>query len=167
MRKWERAIRQWRVFKRDERGAQLVELAIVIPIFLILFATVAEFGRFFYEYTTLAKAARVGTRHLTNKCINGTEDTAAKNLVVFGNTAGSGTPVLKGLTTSNVQIVRKNAAGATVTAGVPQTATVQIVNYQYQPIFDLGKLLKSSTLSMNVQVSPSVTMRYLLSQPCS
>ena len=49
-------------FTRDESGLQLVEAAIVIPIFLVLFAATAEFGRFFYEYTTLAKAARAGSR---------------------------------------------------------------------------------------------------------
>ena len=36
-------------FRRDEQGVQLVELAIVIPIMLLLFAGIAEFGRYFYE----------------------------------------------------------------------------------------------------------------------
>ena len=51
--------RWWRLhnlqrFRRDESGVQLVEAAIVLPIFLVLFAATAEFGRYFYEYTTLA-----------------------------------------------------------------------------------------------------------------
>ena len=42
-------------FRRDDRGVQLVELAIVLPILLLLFAGVAEFGRYFYEYSTAAR----------------------------------------------------------------------------------------------------------------
>src|SRR6266851_4064402 len=89
-------------FGRDERGVQLVELAIVLPIFMLLFAATAEFGRYFYEYTTLAKATRVGARYLATAAVKTSEDTNAKNIVVFGNAAGTGTPILTDLATSNV-----------------------------------------------------------------
>ncbi|HEX2271797.1 MAG TPA: TadE/TadG family type IV pilus assembly protein, partial [Pyrinomonadaceae bacterium] len=93
-------------FRRDERGVQLVETAIVIPILLLLFAGVAEFGRYFYEYTTLAKASRVGARYLAAKAAGGPNNwqANAKNIVVYGNIAGTGTPILSGLTTNNVTI---------------------------------------------------------------
>ena len=145
---------------RDERGTQLVELAIVIPIFVVLFAATAEFGRYFYEYTTLAKASRAGARYLATSAVNSTEDGAAKNIVVYGNTAGTGSPLLPGLTTSNVVITR--VGGVPV---LPQTVKVQITSFKHQPIFDLGALTKVSSLSLNVDVKPSVTMRYLLTQP--
>ena len=147
-------------FARDERGTQLIELAIVLPIFLMVFGAAAEFGRYFYEYTTLDKAARAGSRYLTNKAVSGTEDAKARNIVVYGNAAGTGSPVVKGLTTAHVVITRQGGA-----ASVPQTVTVQITGYKYQPVFDLGKLIKVNTLSLNVDVKPSVTMRYLLTQP--
>jgi Flp pilus assembly protein TadG len=147
-------------FAREERGAQLVELAIVLPIFLVMFGAAAEFGRFFYEYTTLDKAARAGSRYLATAAVNVTEDSKAKNIVVYGNPAGTGAPIVKGLTPANVTITR--AGGVPV---LPQTVTVQITGYKYQPVFDLGKLIKVPSLSMNVDVKPSVTMRYLLSQP--
>src|SRR5215813_9949810 len=84
-------------FRRDESGIQLVELAIVLPILLMLFGAVAEFGRYFYEYTTVAKAARVGARYLATAAVKPAEDANAKNLVVYGNTAGTGSPVISGL----------------------------------------------------------------------
>src|ERR1041385_7548847 len=87
---------------QDERGVQLVELAIVIPILVMLFAATAEFGRYFYEYTTLAKASRAGARYLATSAVNATEDAKAKNIVVFGNAAGTGSPVLTGMSTANV-----------------------------------------------------------------
>ena len=146
--------------RRDERGIQLVELAIVIPIFVMLFAATAEFGRYFYEYTTLAKASRAGARYLATACVKTAEDTNAKNIVVYGNSAGTGSPVLTGMTTDNVTITRQGGVPV-----LPETATVQIFNFKHQPIFDLGKLLKLTSLSMNVDVKPSVTMRYLITQP--
>jgi Flp pilus assembly protein TadG len=150
-------------FRRDDRGVQLVELAIVIPIMLLLFAAVAEFGRYFYEYSTVAKGARVGARYLAAKSANSTStnwQANAKNLVVFGNTAGTGSPILTGLTTANVTVEYQGG-----TVGVPDLVKVSIVNYKHQPVFDLGKMLNSSSLSLNVDVKPSVTMRYLLTQP--
>jgi Flp pilus assembly protein TadG len=147
-------------FRSDERGVQLVELAIVLPIFILLFGATAEFGRYFYEYTTLAKSARVGARYLATAAVNSTEDTNAKNIVVFGNSAGTGNPILSGLTTANVSITR--SGGVPV---LPQTVTVQITDFKHQPILDLGAITKTPTLSMNIDVKPSVTMRYLLTQP--
>ena len=150
-------------FRRDDRGVQLVELAIVLPILLLLFAAVAEFGRYFYEYSTVAKSARLGARYLASKSAvsNSTNWQAnAKNLVVYGNTAGTGSPILSGLTTANVAVAYQGG-----TPGVPDTVKVSIVGYQHVSVFDLGKMLNTPSLSLNVDVKPSVTMRYLLTQP--
>ena len=151
-----------RTFKRDDRGLQLVELAIALPVMIVLFAGVAEFGRYFQTYTTLAKGSRVAARYLATARVNGADDPAAKNLVVYGNTAGTGNPIVNGLTVDNVSITRRNGAGA-VTTGFPSTVTIQITNFKHTPVFDLGKLMNTS-LSLNVDVKPSVTMRYLLTQ---
>ena len=159
LRRWRRLL--WlRSLRRDDRGIQLVELAIVLPLFMILFGATAEFGRYFYEYSTLAKATRVGTRYLTNAAVNTTEDTKAKNLVVYGNTAGTGSPIISGLATSNITITRSGG-----TTSLPQTVTVQVVNFKYEPMLNLGTLTNNSTFSMNIDIKPSVTMRYLLTQP--
>ena len=149
-----------RRFARDERGLQLAELAIALPICLLLFGATAEFGRFFYEYSTLAKATRAGSRYLVTAGVSNTEDTRAKNIVVYGNPEGTGSPVVKGLTTENVTITREGGAPK-----LPETVKVQITGYKYQPIFDLGALTRTPSLSLNVDVKPSVTMRYLLTQP--
>lgn len=161
-----RALRRLRRFVgpdrlcKDERGVQLVELAIVLPIFVMLFGATAEFGRYFYEYTTLAKASRAGARFLTTSAVNSTEDAIAKNIVVYGNSAGTGSPILSGMTTGNVVISRQGGVPV-----LPQTVKVQITNFKHQPIFDLGKITKIDSLSLKIDVKPSVTMRYLLTQP--
>jgi Flp pilus assembly protein TadG len=141
----------------------LVEVAIVLPLLLMLFAGVAEFGRYFYEYSTAAKAARLGARYISSKAIHSASvnwELNTKNLVVYGNTAGTGTPILPGLTVSNVDI-KYEGGTYTGSAGVPDKVTISIVNFKHETIFDLGKLTNSA-VSLNVDVKPSVTMHYLL-----
>jgi hypothetical protein len=150
-------------FRRDEQGVQLLELAIVLPIMLLLFAGLAEFGRYFYEYSTLAKGARVGARYLAAKSASSTTkdwEGNAKNLVVFGNTAGTGAAILPGLGVDNVDV--QYIGG---TAGVPERVKVSIVNFPHESLFDIGAFLHNPDLSLNVDVKPSVTMRYLLTTP--
>ena len=57
------ALKTW----RDERGTQLVELAIVMPILLLLLGATAEFGRFFHTYTTLLKGTRAAARYIVSQ----------------------------------------------------------------------------------------------------
>lgn len=143
-----------------ERGTQLVELAIVLPLLLIMFGAVAEFGRFFYTYQTLSKATRAGTRFLTNEPANGTSDEMARNLVVYGNTEGEGEPVVVGLSASHVRVTRTGG-----TAVLPERVTVRIENFRYRPIFDLGGFVGKRSLTLAINVSPSTTMRFLSTTP--
>ncbi len=155
-----------RALARNEQGIQLAELAIVLPILLLLFAATAEFGRYFYEYTTLAKAARGGARYLVTAKVNCYEANQARKLIVFGNTDGTGAPLLDGLELDHVTVSPNDGAcDGNPVAGVPETITVSISGFQHKSLFNLGGLLKSETFSLNIDVKPSVTMRYLLTTP--
>jgi Flp pilus assembly protein TadG len=140
-------------FARCERGTQLVELAIVLPVMLALFGATAEFGRFFYTYQTLSKATRSAARYLTVEPLGGSDEQAA-NLVVYGNTAGTGDPLVEGLTTGHVDIERGGG-----NASMPPLITVRVEGFTYRPLFDLGALVGSPSISLNIDVSPSTTMR--------
>lgn len=140
-------------FARCERGTQLVELAIVLPILLALFGATAEFGRFFYTYTTLSKATRAGARYLT-VAPPGVTDEQAQNLVVYGNTSGAGEPLILGLTADHVDISREGG-----NPSMPELITVRIEGYTYQPVFDLGALVGRPEVSLGIEVAPSTTMR--------
>ena len=145
-----------RAFARSESGTQLVELAIVLPVLLVLFGAAAEFGRFFYTYQTLAKSTRSSARFLTTKAVEGPDgDTIATNLAVYGNTDGSGDPLVHGLGPEHVAIVREGGVGTNY-----ERVRVQIQDFEYQPLFDIGGFFGDATLSLNVNVSPSTTMRY-------
>src|ERR1700682_2155511 len=95
-----------RRFFRRENGTQMVELAIALPMMLILLGGLAEFGRFFYTYTTLTNAVRGGARHACKweKGASWTVPEVSK-MVVYGDFSDtSNGPILPGLTTANVQI---------------------------------------------------------------
>lgn len=51
-----------RRFFRDERGTTLVELAIVLPVFLLLFLGLIDFGRLGGEYVFAEKAVQLASR---------------------------------------------------------------------------------------------------------
>jgi Flp pilus assembly protein TadG len=143
--------------KSNEHGAYLAEVAIVLPLMLIVMAAIAEFGSYFYTYTTLSKATRGGARYISAKVYTSTERTKAKNIVVCGNLNGcsAGQEILSGLTASNVEIT---STGSPI---LPTTVTVRIVNYRYQSLFDLSKWAGGAIWD-DVSVSPSTTMRYML-----
>jgi Flp pilus assembly protein TadG len=159
-------IKRLRRLARRERGTQLVELAITLPLLLMMFAAVAEFGRYFYTYATLAKATRAGSRYLSAVPVksggaNAAEDAKAKRLVVYGdmNASDSSTPLAPGLTTANVQITRSGGVPS-----VPATVRVEIVGYNYAPLINVGKVAGESSW-LDVPVRAGTTMRYLLNHP--
>jgi len=51
--------------KRNERGANLVEFAIVVLLLLLILAGIADLGRAFYGYNVITNAAREAARYGT------------------------------------------------------------------------------------------------------
>ena len=47
---------------RSERGAELIELALVLPILLLVFAGIVDFALMFQRFLTVSNAAREGAR---------------------------------------------------------------------------------------------------------
>jgi hypothetical protein len=151
-----------RRFLRRERGSQLVELAIALPVLLLLLGAATEFARYFYTYSTLTNAVRAGARH-ASKWQRSASWTfpETSNMVVYGDfTDTSHGPIVPGLTTGNV-IVQANGPSANNVDSV----TVKIVNYKYQPLFDVGKLTGIPSLSLNIDMNASATMHQLFNGP--
>ncbi|HKE58611.1 MAG TPA: TadE family protein [Pyrinomonadaceae bacterium] len=151
-----------RRFLKEERGTQILELAIAMPVMLLLLASVGEFARFFYTYTTLTNAVRGGARHAC-KWERGASWTVPETsrMVVYGDFSDtSNGPILPGLTTANVAI---DANGPSINN--IDSVTVRITGYNYTPIFDLGALTGVSALSLNVPMNASATMHQLYNGP--
>ena len=114
-----------RIKNRDnERGSTLVEFAIGATVFLTAMFAVLEFGRALWVHNALADAARRGARYAT---LHSPADiNQVKNVVVYGDPAGGGQPMLDNFSTSNVDVTYN---GFGLNDG---TVTVKITNYKFQ-----------------------------------
>ena len=149
-------------FLRRERGSQMVEVALTLPIMLVLLGAVAEFGNLYYQYSTLTTACRAGARHAC-KWERGASWTypETSNMVVYGDYSDTSKgPLLPGLTTANV-VVQANGPSVNNIDSV----TVKIVGYRYVPLFDLGQLTGIPALTLNVPLNASATMHQLYNGP--
>ncbi len=140
---------------RKVRGVALVEFALVLPLLLLLSFITTEFGRALYEYITVVKSVRNAARFLSVQT-PGTQTTAARNMVVYGNAAGTGQPLALGLTLARVSTPTWQTVGVDPAM---QTVTVRVSGYSFTPLFTgtLGLPMSSLTYS-----DISATMRAAL-----
>ena len=116
--------------KRRERGVATIEFALALPMLLVIMLPILEFGRAYYQYNTLAKSVRQAARYLSVRSPNVDVD-KARNIVVYGNTAGTGTPLVPGLSLSNVPTP---TYGTTGTYPTLNTVTVTVTGYTFVPL---------------------------------
>lgn len=162
MRKKTLTLRGIRRFGKSERGTQLLELAIALPVCLTLLAALTEFARFYYTYTTLTNAVRGGARHASKWEKNASWTVPeTQRMVVYGDFSNtSNGPILPGLTTSHVVVTSNGPSVNNI-----DSVTVKINGYTYQPLFDLGKLTGISGLSLKIPLKASATMHQLYNGP--
>jgi hypothetical protein len=151
-----------RRFLKKERGTQILELAIALPVMLMMLGAVGEFGRFFYTYSALDNAVRAGARHACKWERNASWTVPeTSRMVVYGDFSDtSNGPILPGLTTSNV-VVQANGPSVNNIDSV----TVSIVNYRYTPLFDLGAITGIPSLTLDIPMNASATMHQLYNGP--
>ena len=173
MRKLLDRFRKLRGMVGDESGGTLAEMALTLPVLIVMLAGVSEIGRYFQSYTTLAKSTRAAARYLSNHQYNTTEIARAKNLVICGSltTCTGDQRLVKGATVENVCIETTKVAGSEqiefVTVSIPRDATKTCdadeiaVKLAYQPIFNLAALLNNDSFALTYPLAPSTTMRYI------
>lgn len=146
-----------------QRGLVAVEFAIALAILMVLMLATAELARAFSQYNTLTKTTRDGVRYLAENALDGTTKIVAipatlesetKNLVVYGNAAGAGAPLLEALAPGHVNVTG-SAANGTVTVSVA---------YPYQPM--IGAVLPmfgvAADRSLVFTLQSTVVMRAFL-----
>ena len=150
---------------RTRRGIATIEFVICAPVLLFLMLATAEVGRLLYQYNTLMKAARDGARYVAaHASDNGTRvvsistqvSNETRNLVVTGNIAGTGTPVLPGLSIDQVDVEVDEPSNGFVRVVVDDYLYIPILGATL-PTFGLGDPIN---LSMPLRVT--VVMRSLL-----
>ena len=122
------------MMKTPQKGVALIELALIIPLLLLLTFITTEFGRAMFEYNAITKSTRDAVRYLTFQT-PGTRITEARNLIVYGNPGGTGRPLVRGLTLANVPAATCCTWQLTGTNPVINTVTVRVTNYTYHSLF--------------------------------
>ena len=110
--------------RRTQHGAALIELALITPLLLLLTFITTEFGRAMYEYNAVVKSTRDAVRYLSVQT-PGTHVTEARNLIVYGNIAGTGTPLAR---TRAQRGVKPSAAMFDSSTGTETASVVTTLN---------------------------------------
>ncbi len=119
----------------SQRGQAVVELAFQIPLMMALLFGAFQIARVFYVYHSLQKALRGGAGVVArsvnvNYC--DAEDTAltdVRNVVVFGNLQGVGSPVVQGLAPDMIEILpERGTANSTALTECPCTEDLESCN---------------------------------------
>src|SRR5579864_4082507 len=140
--------------RNKQKGSVFVEFALSFLVLFSIFTGAFEFGYAFYAYNTLVNAVREGARYASLKPYDsgsstpsGAFNTAVQNMVVYANPNPSygAAPILRGLSTSNVNLTVLTNGSA------PTQMTVSISNFSLDAVFG----------TINLNGNPSVTFPYL------
>lgn len=144
-----------------QRGVAMVELAVALPLLLLLLLGVAELGRMLYQYNNLLQANRDAVRYLAGKAWNSNLgqieidpllEAKTKNIAVYGvPVAQPGYELVPGLTT------------AEVTVGTVGSEHVQVsISYVFQPVIGSGlPALIGDAIPLNIPLVATTVMRGL------
>lgn len=122
----------------NQSGIALVELAIAIPAMMVFMLLTAEATRVMYQYNTLTKLVRDGSRSISSHLLAGSSQSGltseelqtTKQLIVSGKPQG-GDALLAGLSEDDISITM-NSIGS----GGTQRYYVEVsAEYQYVPLF--------------------------------
>ncbi len=147
---------------RHVTGLAVVEMAIVLPILILLTLSAGEFGRAFIQYSRLSHRVQSAARFVADNALQGSTGVAlltdniasqARNLAVYGTTSVGTTPAVPGLTPSDVQI-----------SVTPNGVVSVAITYEYEPVigdflptFGLGQDIAVGSIALN----PRTVMRAL------
>jgi len=140
-----------------QRGQSLLEFAMVLPLLLLIALGVIEFGRAYYQYNTLSKAVREAARYMSMQKYDSVGRDRAKNMAVYGNREGTGTPCLPGLTVGNITVTPRDHEGGQPgpsETNPPRWVKVSVTGYTFQSMFP-------KVVPISASFTPSVEMRYV------
>lgn len=129
-----------------------MEFTLLLPLLLVLSFVTVELGRAVNRYNATAKTVRDAVRYLSVQT-PGTHATEARNLIIYGNTAGTGAPLDPQLSAANVAAPVWRTVGS---APLINTVTVTVTGYRFRP---LSSVVFGTRFSTVVFSDISATMR--------
>ena len=144
-----------------QRGAAMVEFALILPVLIVLVFGITELGRAIYQQNSLSKSVASGVRFLArynglldlDDCSQtaawGTATGYAANLVATGKESGAADALLPGLVAADVTFsldpANSNDDIGCVIQGQATVAFVSIFGDSVVPLLNLGPLNLTAT----------------------
>jgi Flp pilus assembly protein TadG len=129
-----------KLFRRDD-GAAMVEMAIVLPIFLLLVWGVIDFGRLLFTANSMATAVREGARQAAVMA-----DPVASQAVVKARVEAAFTPFgSPAITDAEISVD---------VVSVPGSVIVKVTDYPWPTLTPLASLLGA-----NINITRQATFR--------
>lgn len=149
--------------KGAQTGAAAIEFAFILPVLLLIFTGMIEYGRLMWHYDALAKGARDAARYLSMVPAANLAGEAATARNIVANAAVSAGVI--GLTpATDITITCAPTACASPTIGTGSTVTVAIdypfVIGDWIPVFGPGPA--DAPAAITAALTPHVTMPYMI-----
>lgn len=154
-------------FGKDERGTTLVELAMVLPLFLLLFFALIDFGRLSYHWIGAEKATGIAARIATVRppACAGVPDTyvrGSNTSARFGTNCNAGANVCS----IPAQVACDGSAGnataneiwARISPLLPNDAEIEDLRFSYTPDGDMGDGISEQIGFLGGPYVPTVTV---------
>ena len=145
-------MRRWISFSRlrGRRGSTIVETALVLSLVLFTVFFIIELGIVLFVHQGLTERARSAVRYAV---VNAYDAAKIKNLTVYGNSAGTGSPLF-GLKTADVTVQQIAVDNQFSVIKVRITRTP----YQFiMPLFGMNAILPKAEASMVVESAGATT----------
>lgn len=140
------------------KGAAMVELAILLPLLLILVFGIAEMGRAVYQQSILTRAADSAVRMLSRSHLTIDKETCAPldtwdaaqadatNLLVYGDVDGGENALLEGLAMTSINIETRSLEG------FEKDICIIVINAEapFEPIFSSGVVFGFPAFNLTV-----------------
>jgi Flp pilus assembly protein TadG len=128
--------------RRGRRGNAMIEFAFAAGVLIPLFLGTFQFGYTFYVYNLLGTQMRAGARYASLKtfaCQSSSEissfKTAVQNVIMYGNSAGTGNLIEPRLLASQIDVEIKDAGGNNADAThIPSYVYVTTLNYSVNAV---------------------------------
>jgi len=97
---------------KQQKGLALVEFAIALPFLILLLSVMGEIGYLLYQQTSLNKSIENGAVYASKNTrlgtglikIDATTEQNAKNLIIYGNLAGTGDKLINNINIEDISL---------------------------------------------------------------
>ena len=141
----------WKIY-RDERGVTATELAIIMPVFLLLLAGMIEFGMAYWQQHVLTSAAREGARAASLYRSTANEDTIRNMVTQYIRDGGVST------TGVTVNITQEGIPGDTGSMKVVTVSKPYSFKFISVIISSFNYLMGNGTFPENITINGEAKM---------